>query len=111
MKAEPKVKALSITVEVPVQDENLVLATWSIHQWESLFISYRDNTRVPKLREQYDVARAVLKWASTCGAITVKLSRPRQRTDKVHFTFEFANLENMVEFNNGLESNVIGAVK
>ena len=108
---KPQVIAFSVTVELLTYDTSLILASWPIDKWESLFISYRDGTDDPELKVAYDVCRATLKWAATCGASEVKLSKSKRDATKVYFTFTFERLESVFEFEKGLVDNVSGVVQ
>ena len=109
----PKAKEFGITVELPVS-QNILCATWTIPQWESLLANYRDEAKDLVERTQMEACRATLEWAHSCGATSVKLSAKcggEHDSKSLEFTFEFPDFESLGEFWSRLEVRVSGDVE
>jgi hypothetical protein len=109
----PKTTAFSITVELPVS-QNILCATWTIPQWESLFANYRDVAKDSVERTQMEACRATLERADSCGATAVKLLAKcdaKVNSKSLELTFTFADFESLGEFWGKLEVNASGDIE
>lgn len=108
---EPKAVSYSITIAVPMSKPIVVFANKDIYNWETSFINLRDKTEVITEKKDYDRCRATLKWAATCGASLVKVANCDDAFGKtVEFTFAFADLDAMCDFNKNLKTSVAGSM-
>ena len=108
---EPKAVSYSITIAVPMSKPIVVFANKDIFHWEESFINLRDKAVVTAEKKDYDRCRATLKWASTCGASLVKVANCADAFGKtIEFTFAFADLAAMCDFDKNLKTSVAGSM-
>ena len=77
-----------------------------IHSAEDSYIAKRDESADVQEKICYDRARAVCKWASTCGA-TIKSQRVQD--GQLHLSFSFSSAEQLKEFEESASINIGGA--
>ena len=69
--------------------------TINIIGYEKAFITLRDRSEDEETKYFYDRCRAILKWASTCGA---ELDDIEFIDDNVVFHFSFADFNSLADF-------------
>lgn len=74
---EAKVVSRNAKVMVPVRKSVMLIQSENI-DWEEFFIKKRDAAKDYSLQKEFDLCRAVIKWAETCGG---KINYCKNATD------------------------------
>jgi len=106
MTTKPDYNNLTVAVSIQSPERDHIIMSKDIHSAEESYIAKRDEAQLAQDKECYDRARAVCKWASTCGA-TIKAQRVEQ--GQLHFVFGFPSLEQLKEFHESASINIGGA--
>ena len=106
MTTKPDINNLTVAVSIQSPERDHIIISKDIHFAENSYIAKRDKAQLAQDKECYDRARAVCKYASTCGA-TIKSQRVEQ--GKLHFVFAFSSLEQLKDFNGNLNVAINGA--
>lgn len=75
----------------------------NIYEAENTFIRLRDKSLLQKTKQSYDCCRALLKWASTCGA---SLAEVKKGTKHYYFHLQFLDTASLKDFINNVEQAV-----
>ncbi len=97
------IDSYGISVELPMHDPVAIPANETP---EHLFIKRRDREINPSWRKNNDRARALVKYADSCGG---KWKRVVNSNGKATFTFEFHDLNMMLAFAKNLKTVVDAA--
>lgn len=106
IQTNPNYNELTEIVSIPIMEENHMIMTNDIHSAEERYIALRDNATDIEEKIKYDRARAVCKWAATCGA-SIKYERVENR--RLYFKFGFSSLEQLEIFHQNANNNIIGS--
>ena len=106
MTTKPDYNNLTVAVSIQSPERDRIIMSKDIHSAEESYIAKRDEAQLAQDKECYDRARAVCKWAETCGA-TIKAQRVEQ--GQLHFVFRFSSLEQLKEFHESASINIGGA--
>ncbi len=102
----PKVEEYVLVVSIPLESPILIVKNQSISDAEKSFISRVDKENNHGKKVEFDMARAMLKWASCCNARLVEM---HNADHTLKFSLGFATLESMIEFRDAMNVNVTGA--
>jgi hypothetical protein len=106
MITKPDYDNLTVAVSIPSPERDHIIMSKDIYSAEERYIAKRDESDDVQEKICYDRARAVIKWASSCGA-TIKSQRVEQ--GQLHFVFGFPALEQLKEFHKNASINISGA--
>lgn len=102
----PKIEEYVLVVSIPLESSIIIRRNQNIDEAERSFISKRDNETDNEKKVEFDMARALLKWASCCNARLVEM---HNKEHKLHVSLGFSDKEDMINFHNNIETNVYGA--
>ncbi len=105
MITQPDYSSLSTTISVPFPGPDRIIMAGDIHSAQDSYIAKRDRADAQD-KASYDKARAVCKWAESCGAT---LKAQRVQNGQLHLSFGFPSLEQLKEFEENAIVNVEGA--
>lgn len=100
---EPMAVSFGITIAVPIEIFNFDTQR-NIYECENYVIKKRDKAVDPIEKKTLDKCRAVIQWASACGASLVKAEKTIFKT--IECSFSFDSLEFMLKFNKELNSRI-----
>lgn len=100
---EPTAVSFGITIAVPIRIFTFDTQR-NIYDCEKYVIKERDKAVDPIEKKALDKCRAVIQWASACGASLVKAEYTI--FDTIEFSFTFDSLEFMLKFNKELNSRI-----
>ena len=105
-----KVKSFTVTVEVPMHRRLILVSIYksrnNIQQWEDIFRSLRDDEEVYECKRNYDICRALLKYAYAESGELNELSNGK---NCLIFTLNFDKIEALNTFVKNLNRAVEGA--
>ena len=108
---EPQAVSYSIAIAVPISKPIVVFNDKNISDWEKIFITMRDNVDISNRKIEYDVCRAILRWASDCNAYMVIVENSDDKSGhNVNFTFSFDNLDTMLHFSKNIKTAISGSI-
>lgn len=94
-------------VSIPMTDPNVV--TNHIELAEKYFINLRDREVTEAKKIEYDRGRALVKYASACGAMILHSQYDRDE-NRLCIIFTFDTFEGLLDFKNNLALCVNGAM-
>lgn len=106
MTTKPNYNNFTVAVSIQSPERDHIIMSKDMRSAEESYIAKRDEAQLAQDKEYYDTARAVFKWAATCGA-TIKTQRVEQ--GQLHFVFGFSSLEQLKEFHENASINIGGA--
>lgn len=106
MITHPDYSNLTTTVSVPFPEQDHIIMSKDINSAEDSYIAKIDEATEVQEKICYDRARAVCKWASTCGAT---LKSQRVQNGQLQLSFSFSSAEQLKEFEESASINIGGA--
>ena len=106
MTTKPDYNNLTVAVSIQSPERDHIIMSKDIHSAEESYIAKRDEAQLAQDKECYDRARAVCKWASTCGAT---LKSQRVQNGQLQLSFSFSSAEQLKEFEESASINIGGA--
>ena len=103
--AKPDYNNLTVAVSIQSPKRNHIITSKDIYSAEDSYIAKRDEAQLAQDKECYDRARAVCKWAETCGTT---LKSQRVQDEQLHLSFSFASTEQLKEFEESASINIAG---
>ncbi len=91
----------SVSIQCPERDH--IVMSKDIHSAENRYVVKRDEAQITQDKESYDRARAVCKWAGSCGAI---LKSQKVEQGKLRFVFKFPSMQQLKEFQESANVNM-----
>lgn len=102
----PIVEQYALTVSVPMEMPLVIPKDQSIYSAEYSFTVKRDRVSDHARKVELDRARAVLKYASCCGAT---LNEMHNADHKLKITLGFTSIESLINFRDTMGSAVSSA--
>ncbi len=99
----PDYNNLTTVVSIPFPGRDRNVKAENIHSAERDYITKRDKAFFIQKKICYDRARAVCKWAESCGAT---LESQRVQDGNLYFSFSFPSVEELKDFEENTFSNI-----
>ena len=106
MTTKPDYNNLTVAVSIPSPERDHIIMSKDIYSAEERYIAKRDESADVQEKICYDRARAVCKWASSCGAI---IKSQRVQDGRLYLSFSFSSAEQLKEFEESASINIGGA--
>ena len=103
---EMLVQKVIVSVELKMPMMILGRESANLYDWEERFVALRDGANTLAAKRSYDTARALVKYAYTCGA---SLARRQSSSDAIVFDLAF-DKEQAIHFLKHMDACVEGAI-
>ena len=101
----PIVEEYGVSVSLPMT-EPIVVSPQVVDDAEIFFMNRRNRAEKLNIKDEYDRARALIKWATNCSAT---LKSMKKNNNRMVFEFGFQRLEDLSHFKEYMKSIVNSA--
>lgn len=106
------VENFSVTISIPFDSRTMIVKYDDIHAAEEAFASKYEKAKRPDHKENFDRARALMKWGASCNAELTSMKREKEDGNaRLHVTLTFSEKGDLDRFIKYLNSNVDGATR